>query len=66
MFDNHRNADGTYNGVTLMAEISGLSQDEIRWTWERLRHLIHVDGRSKDEAKAIVRDEARMRPWEAA
>lgn len=51
MFDKHRNIDGTYNGVTLMSEISGLSQAEIRWTWERLRHLMHVDGKSKDEAK---------------
>lgn len=64
VFDKHRNSDGTYNGITLMAEISGLSQAEIRWTWERLRHLMHVEGRTKDEAKSIVRDEARARPWE--
>jgi len=63
MFDKHRNADGTYNGITMMSEISGLSQAEIRWTWERLRHLMHVDGKSKDEAKAIVREERKSRPW---
>lgn len=27
--DKHRNADGTYNGVTLMAEMTGLPVDEI-------------------------------------
>jgi ribosomal protein L17 len=34
-----RNPDGTYNGVKAMAQLSGLSEEEIRWTWERAKEL---------------------------
>lgn len=58
----HQNPDGTYNGVTYMAEMSGLSEAEIQWTWNRMKEL-RAEGRSKDEVRRIVRDEARSRPW---
>lgn len=60
----HVNKDGTINGVTLFSELSGLSQSEIRWMFERMKYLLHVEKRSKDEAKAIVKQEAKSRPWE--
>lgn len=63
MLERHRNADGTYNGVTAMAELSGLSTAEIRWTFDRLKHLMHVDGMTKDAAKEVVKAEATSRPW---
>ena len=61
----HRNPDGTYNGVTAMAELSGLSAAEIRWTFERLKHLIHAEGKDKEAAKEIVKTESAGRPWES-
>jgi len=66
MFDRYRNADGkTFNGVAMMADLTGLSQAEVRWTAERLRQLMHADGKSKAEALAIVKAEACHRPWDA-
>lgn len=35
--DKHRNPNGTYNGVTLMAELTGLGQDEIRAIAEQVK-----------------------------
>lgn len=62
-FEKHRNADGTYNGITAMAELSGLETSEIKWTFERLRTLMHKDGKTKEEAVAVVREEAKAKPW---
>lgn len=62
-FEKHRNANGTYNGVTAMAELTGLSAAEIKWTFERLRQLMHVDKKPKDEALVIVKEEAKGKPW---
>ena len=60
-----RNPNGTYDGAAMLSAASGISRDEIMWTFERLKHLMHVEGKSKDEAKAIVADEGRSKPWEA-
>ena len=66
-FAKYQNADGrTYNGVRMMSDISGLSQAEIRWTFDRLKQLMTAEGRPKAEAIEIVKDEARSRPWEVA
>lgn len=62
-FGDHRNANGTYNGVAIFAEITGLPEAEILWTFNRLKSLMS-DGASKDEAKRIVTEEARQKPWE--
>lgn len=64
-FDEFSNGDGTYNGVALLSRISGLSMAEVYWTANRLKHLLKVEKRTKDEAKSIVREEAKSRPWEA-
>lgn len=37
MNDKHRNPNGTYNGVSLMAELSGLPQDDIRAIAEQVK-----------------------------
>jgi phage I-like protein len=60
-----KNPNGTYNGVEMLAAVSGLSPKEVRWMADRLKHLLHVEKRSKDEAKAIVKAEAKSKPWEA-
>lgn len=56
----------TFNGIKMLAELSGLSEAEVRWTADRLKQMMHVEGRSKDEAKRIVAEEAAGRPWESS
>jgi len=46
-----------------MAEISGLSEAEIKWTFDTTKKLLS-EGRSKDETKRIIREWARHKPWE--
>jgi hypothetical protein len=58
-----RNANGTWNGVAVMARASGLSEDEVAWTFNRLQRLMYREKRTKDEALAIVREEAKAKPW---
>lgn len=61
--DDCRNQDGTTNGVKLMARLSGLSEAEIAWTWNRMKEL-RGQGMSADEAKAQIKTECASRPWE--
>ena len=58
MLDRHQNADGTYNGVSFMSEISGLSQAEVLWTFNRAKELLAA-GHTKVEVKATLKREAR-------
>lgn len=65
-FDAYRNPDGkTFNGVALLADLSGLSREEIAWTAARLKQLMVFEGKPKAEALATVATEARSRPWES-
>lgn len=63
MSEAHENDDGTFNGVSIFAELTGLSEAEVLWTFDRIKAL-YRDGKSKEEAKAIVKAEAVVRPWE--
>lgn len=65
-FEQFKNPDGTYNGAAFFASITGLSQAELAWTAKRLAHLMKTEGKSRDEAKAIVAAEAKSKPWERA
>lgn len=56
--DKHRNPDGTYNGASYMAELSGLSEEEIRWSFARAREL-RASGLSKEQVARALRMEAR-------
>lgn len=58
-----RNPDGTYNGVAAMARMSGLSEDEVAWTFNRIQRLMGREKRSKEETLAIVAEEAKLKPW---
>lgn len=58
------NPDGTYNGVKIMARLSGLSEAEVKWTFYRFKHLMQVQKKTKDEAKAIITEESKTKPWE--
>lgn len=59
-----QNADGTYNGVAVMAAATGLSAAEIKWSFDRMKHLLHVEKKTKAEAVDILREECRSKPWE--
>lgn len=60
-----RNPDGkTYNGVAMLACLSGLSEAEVAWTAARVRRLMIDDGLSRGEALERVKAEAKSRPWE--
>lgn len=61
--DQWKNPNGTYNGAQMLADVSGLSIAEIRWTADRFKQLLHVEKRSKAEAKAIVKAESATKPW---
>lgn len=37
-FEPYKNPDGkTYNGLKMLAAITGLSEDEVRESWERVK-----------------------------
>jgi hypothetical protein len=59
------NPNGTVNGVKFFAALTGTSEAEIEWTWQRLKHLIRAEGKDEAEAKRIVKEEAGAKPWEA-
>jgi hypothetical protein len=59
----YQNPDGTYNGLKILADLSGLSLAEIAWTWNRMKQL-HAEGVPSEKRKAIVAEEAKSRPWE--
>lgn len=62
MFEKYRNPNGTYNGVAMLHDLSGISQDEIYWTLNRLRELMR-SGTPQSEAVRVVKEEAKEKPW---
>ena len=46
-----------------LAKMSGLSREEILWTFCRMRAL-RAEGKTPAEAKAIVKEETKSKPWE--
>lgn len=65
VFDKYRNENGTVNGAAFFADVTGISQAEIMWTFNRLKEL-KAAGHSKEEMTRIVADECKSRPWESA
>lgn len=64
MFERYKNTDGkTHNGVAMLAEVTGLPYNEIAWTAERMKQLMINEGKSKDEAREIVKAEGKSKPW---
>lgn len=63
-FEQYRNPNGTYNGVKAMSDLSGLSEAEVLWTFNRIKHLIQVDKMPRLEAVAKVKEEGKSKPWE--
>lgn len=63
MLDAYQNPNGTYDGASAMAAMTGLSRAEILWTWERMRTL-RAAGLGKEEAKEVIENEQIKKPWE--
>lgn len=59
-----QNPDGTFNGSAVMAELTGLSEEGVRWAWQRMVQLVREEGMAKAEARALVAKEIQRRPWE--
>lgn len=57
-----RNPDGTYDGARALADISGLSREEVLWTFNRMKEL-KARGMSAEEYKAQVAREVKDKPW---
>lgn len=36
-FANFKNPDGTYDGLNFMAQVSGISEDEVKAIWEKVK-----------------------------
>lgn len=63
MIEAFKNPDGSYNGIHMLAQLSGLDVREVAWTANRLKQLMTVEHKSKDEARQIVATEAKGKPW---
>jgi hypothetical protein len=61
--DDCKNPDGTYNGVKFLAAMSGLPEAEIAWTAARVKQLMTVERRPREEALRLVKEEAKAKPW---
>ena len=57
-----RKPDGRWDGAATMATITGLSREEVVWTWERLSLLLG-SGMEKTEAMRLVKEQAKEKPW---
>lgn len=55
--EKHRNKDGTINGISAIAEMSGLSEKEIAWTFNRGKQL-KAKGMSREEIARTLKKEA--------
>ena len=63
MFEKFRNPNGTYDGAKALSDWTGLSYEEVTWTAKRLKQLMHEDGKTKQEALGIVKEESKSKPW---
>ena len=61
-FEKWRNPSGTYNGAAMFAELTGITQEEILWSVERMKDL-KKQGLPRAEWARIVRDETKLKPW---
>lgn len=60
----YRNPNGTYDGVAMLSDLSGIPRAEVEWTAGRLSQLIARENRPKAEALAMVKEEVKSKPWE--
>lgn len=66
MLEQFRNEDGkTYNGVAAMSAFSGIPKAELAWIAKRIQALVK-DGVPRGEISAVIKAEAKGKPWETA
>ena len=62
-FERWKNPSGTYNGVAMLAELSGLDPRYVAWAAQRLTELMKGQGMPKDKALAVLHVEKAGKPW---
>ena len=62
MFESWRNENGTFNGIKMLAELSGRSEQEAAWIADRVKALM-AEGKTKDQIMATLNEEAKTEPW---
>lgn len=66
MFEQFKNPDGkTYNGIAAMSTVAGIPQEELAWMARRIKELT-VAGIPRADISAMVKAEAKEKPWEVA
>ncbi|NID14394.1 hypothetical protein [Luteibacter yeojuensis] len=61
-FAKWKNENGTYNGAAMFAELTGIPQEEIVWSANRMKEL-KAQGVPRDQWSRIVGEEAKLKPW---
>lgn len=56
------NGDGTYNGVALLAALTGMPASEVAWTAERIKALT-AQSLPRPYIHAVVTEERKSEPW---
>lgn len=59
----YKNPNGTYNGAKFFSTMTGLEEQEIVYMFERMKQLKALNY-STEEAKEIIREELKTKPWE--
>lgn len=57
-----RNSDGSWSGAATMAAITNLTEEEVRWTWDRLSLMLQ-GGMDRYDAMALIKEQAKEQPW---
>lgn len=64
IFERCRNPDGTYNGIKALSAMTGgkITEAEVAWMWERTKQTRQA-GMTKEQSLAVLREEAKAKPW---
>lgn len=63
MCGDYRNADGTFDGAAAMSAMSGISKEEIMWTFSEMKRLLCVEKLPRAEAMRQIKAQAALAPW---
>lgn len=64
MIERWRNENGTFNGIKMLADLSGRPEPEVAWIADRVKTLM-AEGKTKDQITPILNEEAKAEPWKA-
>jgi hypothetical protein len=63
-FEPWKNANGTYDGAQMFADLTSIPKEEILWMWARMKALKDA-GLTADQVKVQVAIEGKTKPWES-